>query len=275
MIDPFKKASRGYDHILVAVDKFTSWMEVKPIKDLIAAKAVEFIAETVHRFGVPNRIITNLGTNFTRREFQNYYDDSLIKVAHTSIVHPRANGQVKRSNGAVLEALKKRIFNWLKKYATCWLRELRAVIWGLWAQPSRATGQTPFVLVFGFEAVFQTDLMFNAPRVYVYDENKAEEARIEGIDNIEEGRLAATIEAARYAQALRQYHDKNVQERAFCVADLVLQMIQNKMEMHKLSDPWEGPFIVKKLNKMGAYKIMREDSSDVTNSWNIEHLRRF
>jgi hypothetical protein len=84
MIDPFKKASRGYDHILVAVDKFTSWMEVKPIKDLIAAKAVEFIAETVHRFGVPKRIITKLGTNFTRREFQNYYDDSLIEVAHTS-----------------------------------------------------------------------------------------------------------------------------------------------------------------------------------------------
>ena len=69
MIGPFKKASGGYDHILVAVDKFTKWIEVKPIKALTAAKAAEFIGEIVHRFGVPNRIITDLGTNFTGREF--------------------------------------------------------------------------------------------------------------------------------------------------------------------------------------------------------------
>ena len=120
-----------------------------------------------------------------------------------------------------------------------------------------------------------TDLIFNAPRVEVYDENEAEKARIEDIDSIEEGRLAATIQAARYAQALRRYHDKNVQNRAFCVGDLVLRRIQSKKDMHKLAAPWEGPFIVKEITRPGAYRLMREDGSDVPNTWNIEHLRRF
>jgi ribonuclease HI len=40
MIGPFKKAQGGYTQILVAIDKFTKWIEYKPIASFIAAKAV-------------------------------------------------------------------------------------------------------------------------------------------------------------------------------------------------------------------------------------------
>jgi hypothetical protein len=43
MIGPFKKAQGGYTHVLVAIDKFTKWIEYKPIASLTLAKAVEFI----------------------------------------------------------------------------------------------------------------------------------------------------------------------------------------------------------------------------------------
>jgi hypothetical protein len=43
MIESFKKAQEGYTHILVAIDKFTKWIEYKPIASLTSAKAVEFI----------------------------------------------------------------------------------------------------------------------------------------------------------------------------------------------------------------------------------------
>ena len=39
MIGPFKKAPGGYDHVLVAADKFTKWIEYKPINQLTAKKA--------------------------------------------------------------------------------------------------------------------------------------------------------------------------------------------------------------------------------------------
>jgi hypothetical protein len=65
MIGPFKKAQGGYTHVLVAIDKFTKWIEYKPIASLTSTKAVEFIQDIIFRFGIPNSIITDLGSNFT------------------------------------------------------------------------------------------------------------------------------------------------------------------------------------------------------------------
>ena len=67
-----KMAIDGYSHIFVAIDKFTKWIEVKPVTATTAAKAAEFIEEISHRFGVPNQIITDLGTSFTGSEFWGY-----------------------------------------------------------------------------------------------------------------------------------------------------------------------------------------------------------
>jgi hypothetical protein len=69
MIGPFKKAQWGYTHILVVIDKFTKWIEYKLIASLTSTKAVEFIQEIMFRFGIPNSIITNLGSNFTSSQF--------------------------------------------------------------------------------------------------------------------------------------------------------------------------------------------------------------
>jgi hypothetical protein len=46
--------------VLVAIDKFTKWIEYKPIASLTSAKAVEFIQDIIFRFGIPNSIITDL-----------------------------------------------------------------------------------------------------------------------------------------------------------------------------------------------------------------------
>ena len=53
----------------MAIDKITKWIEVKPVTTTTAAKAAEFIEEISHHFGVPDRIITDLGTSFTGFEF--------------------------------------------------------------------------------------------------------------------------------------------------------------------------------------------------------------
>ena len=53
MVGPMKTASSGMTHLLVAVDKFTKWIEAKPNKKLDGPTAVKFIKEIIHRFGVP------------------------------------------------------------------------------------------------------------------------------------------------------------------------------------------------------------------------------
>jgi hypothetical protein len=49
-----KKAPGGFTHLLIVVDKFTKWIEAKPIAKLKSSKAVAFFRDMVYRFGVPN-----------------------------------------------------------------------------------------------------------------------------------------------------------------------------------------------------------------------------
>ena len=89
---PLKTVVGGFNHIFVAIDKFMKWIEVKLVTATTAAKAVEFINEMSHRFGVSNRIITDLGTSFTGSEFWDYCQESCIDVYYASVAHPRCNG---------------------------------------------------------------------------------------------------------------------------------------------------------------------------------------
>jgi hypothetical protein len=69
MIGPFTTAPGGFTHILVAIDKFTKWIEYKPITKLTPDRVVAFISDILHRFGFPNTIIMDLGSNFTANQF--------------------------------------------------------------------------------------------------------------------------------------------------------------------------------------------------------------
>jgi hypothetical protein len=66
---PFKTALSGYKHILVAVDKFTKWIEVRAVATVTSKEVAKFIEDITHRFGVPNRIVTDLGKAFTGSDF--------------------------------------------------------------------------------------------------------------------------------------------------------------------------------------------------------------
>jgi IS30 family transposase len=136
VVGPFHTAPGGYKHILVAIDKFTKWIVVRPIAKVMSEEAVKFIGDIKHRFGVPNRIITDLGKAFTGSVFWDFCQDNLIDVYYSSVAHPRCNGQVERANGMVLQALKDSIYDDASNYATRWLAELPHVIWGLRTQVS-------------------------------------------------------------------------------------------------------------------------------------------
>jgi transposase InsO family protein len=197
MIGPFNKAQGGYTHVLVAIDKFTKWIEFKPIASLTSAKAVEFVQDIIFRFGIPNNIITDLGSNFTSLEFFDFYEQKGIQIKYASVAHPRANGQVERANGMILEALRKKVFDKNEKFAGKWIRELPYVVWSLRTQPSRALhGNIPFFMVYGSEAVLPTDLKFGAPRLVFESIAEAEATRLEDIDVLEEERLNAVIQSA-------------------------------------------------------------------------------
>ena len=92
MVGPLKKALSGFTHLLIAVDKFTKWIEAKPITNIRSEEAVKFFLDIIYRFGVPNCIITDHGTNFTRKKFLDFCDGYGIRIDWAVVEHPRTNG---------------------------------------------------------------------------------------------------------------------------------------------------------------------------------------
>ena len=60
MVGPFKRSKDKKTHLLVAVDKFTKWVEVEPVSKCDATTAVQFIKKVIFRFGFPHSIITDM-----------------------------------------------------------------------------------------------------------------------------------------------------------------------------------------------------------------------
>jgi transposase InsO family protein len=269
------KGAWGYTHLLVAIDKFSKWVEVRPITNLRAEQAVKFFTDIHYRFGVLNSISTDNRSQFTGRKFLEFCDKFHIRVDWAAVAHPKTNGQVERANDMILQGLKPRIFDRLNKSDRKWLQELPTVVWSLITTPRRATGFTLFFLVYGAEAVLPTDLEYGSPRVRGYDEGANQRAREDSQDQLDEARIVALMHSARYQQALRRYQARKIRRRDFNEGDLVLRLRQDNRGRHKLSPPWEGPYVVVKVLKPVTYKLANEDGEELTNAWNIQQLCRF
>ena len=98
----------GHTHLLVAVDKFTKWIEAVPIRSQAAKTATNFLKLIINRFGVPHSIITDNGSNFIAAETQKLCLEKGITLSFASVAHPQTNGQVERANSLIMGGVKKR-----------------------------------------------------------------------------------------------------------------------------------------------------------------------
>ena len=116
-----------------------------------------------------------------------------------------------------------------------------------------------------------------------YVEVDNEKARQDALDLLDEQRDVAAARSAIYQQDLRRYHSRRVKSRAFQEGDLVLRLIQDQTNAHKLSPPWYGPFVVSKNLNNGSYYLIdvreHKDSGkseqETRRPWNITHPRPY
>jgi hypothetical protein len=118
-------------------------------------------------------------------------------------------------------------------------------------------------------------LEYGPPRVKGYNENAKQRAREDSLDQLDEARTMALMHSARYQQELMRYQSQKIRRRDFDKGDLVLRLRQDNRGCHKLSPPWEGPYVVVKVLKPGTNKLANEDGEELTNAWNIQQQHRF
>ncbi|KAI3696981.1 hypothetical protein L6452_29656 [Arctium lappa] len=259
--------------LLVLTDYFSKWVEAAAFSQVRDKEVVSFIqTNIICRFGVPSEITCDNGTQFISDRTRRFCEERNIKLVTSTPRYPQSNGLAESSNKTIVNSLKKR----LKAAKGKWVEELPSVLWANRTTPRTSTGQTPFSLVYGCEAVLPIEVQLPTSRHTSVEHNLVDLSY--DLDALEELREAAYIRMASQKQAVERHFNKEIQIKVFQEGDYVLRRVfQNTQELNagKLSIKWEGPYQISGVVGKGAYKIQTLDGRDIPRSWNAVHLKRY
>jgi hypothetical protein len=142
----------------------------------------------------------------------------------------------------------------------------------------RSTGETPFALAYGVEAVIPLEVGLPTTRTTKYDAEENESNLRKDLNLLEERRDMATIKLASYQQQMKRGYDKNIRPRNFQVGDLVLRKVMTNTKNPnngKLGPNWEGPYRVTSFARVEAYRLEDMDGKPVLRPWNICNLKKY
>ena len=166
LIGPLPTAPGQAKHAVVAIDYFTRWVEAKALTQITEANTTSFVKEyVVCRFGTSMAIITDLGKQFDNTNFRTFCEGRKIDLRFASVAHPQTNGLVEATNKTIKKLLKKK----LQQRKGLWVEELPNVLWAYRITKRTATGETPYSLAFGTEAISPIEHMLISFRVQQFE----------------------------------------------------------------------------------------------------------
>ena len=155
IVGPLPTAPAQKKFLLVATDYFSKWVEAEPYASIKDKDVTKFIWKNIIcRFGIPQTIIADNGPQFDSIAFRNFCSELNIRNSYSTPRYPQSNGQAEATNKTLINALKKM----LEQAKGKWVEELLGVLWAYRTTPGRPTGNTPFALAYGMDAIIPTEI---------------------------------------------------------------------------------------------------------------------
>ncbi|CAB3256531.1 unnamed protein product [Arctia plantaginis] len=145
-LGPFIRSKRGNMYLVVVIDSFTKFINIRPVKDTKTTTAIKAFKEHFSYFGVPSRLITDRGSCFPSAKFKNFIDQLKVKHILNAVATPRANGQVERFNRTIIDALSTKCHG---GNDNIWDDYIGDVQLGINTTCNKTTGKSPSDLLFG------------------------------------------------------------------------------------------------------------------------------
>jgi hypothetical protein len=262
-------------YLLVATDYHTKWIEAVPLSQVTAKQVVRFLwIHIVTRFGIPHMIVSDNGTNFTSQEVTNFCAKYKIKHFFSTPYYPQGNGQAEVSNRTLMNSLTRS----LDRAKGKWVEKLPGVLWAYRTTKRVPTGETPFSLAYGAEAVIPAEVY--VPTLCTEDPDLEQNSELLHLaqDLSEERWELATVRIAAYQQQIWAAHLKKTKPRQFNVGDLVLRHVTPRTKepaAGKFAPPWEAIYTIVGIGGKSSYTLANENGEVRTKQWTISHLQRF
>ena len=275
IIGHFPKVAGNKRYLLVDTDYFTKWVEAEPLVNIRDVDAKKFFWKNIiTRFGVLHILISDNGLQFDSKAFRRYYCDLGITNMYSIPAYHQGNGQAEAVNKVIVNGLKKRLDDAKER----WVEELPHVLWTYWTTPHRSTGETPFSMTYGAEAIIPLETSFPTLRSNSFSPSNNNELLLKNLDLIEERREKAVIQLAYYQQKLKQGYNANVKLKPLAPGDLGLRKVLGTARnpaWGKLRPNWEASYHITSIAGIGAYYLEDLDEKAVLHPWNVNNLRMY
>ncbi|XP_070008642.1 uncharacterized protein [Nicotiana sylvestris] len=208
--------------ILVAIDYFTKWVEAVTFKAITKKAVVDFVhSNIICRFGIPKTIITDNAANLNSHLMREVCEQFKIMHRHFTPYWPKANGVIEAANKNIKKILKKII-----QSSRQWYKKLPFALLGYRITVRTSIRATPYLLVYGTQAVILAEVKIPSLRIIVEAEIEDDElvkTWLEQLTIIDENRAAVVCHEYLYQQRMARAYNKNMRPRNFEVGQLVLR----------------------------------------------------
>lgn len=236
------------EHLLVIIDYYSRYKEVKIMRSITADATIEQLDEVFIRLGYPHTITLDNGRQFVSSKFKEYCEMNNIHLNHTAPYWPQANGLVERQNRTLLKRLR---IGYAQKGE--WKSELKAYMMMYNTTPHPITDKTPTELMYG-ETIRSKIPQFKEIERTVVRQETADRDKIlkeKGKDACDNKRKAT---------------ESNVK-----VGDLVLQ--KNMFKENKLSTTFnQQRFRV--VNRNGPVVVIQNEDTGEQYERNVAHIKK-
>lgn len=270
IVGPLPRSSNGYSYILSICDCFSKFVMLFPLRKATANAIMKIVEEQIILvFGAPNQIITDNGTVFRSRIFQDKMAEYHIKIAYTANYHPQAN-PVERIHRVV----KTMLSSYVGKNHKTWDKFLAKVGWAIRSAKHEVTGFTPNFIMFGREINVCGDLQDTVGDQINFVRDQNEQRKATGLESVFQDvtkRLKTAYEKNRVLYNLRHRQDsftvgQRVWKRNYVLSDA------SKNFTSKLAPKYSGPFLISKIVSPWTYQLKNESDRD-QGIWHAKDLK--
>ncbi|XP_038062382.1 uncharacterized protein LOC119732846 [Patiria miniata] len=255
---------QGNRYILTLVDYATRYPETLPLKKIETERVAEALLQMFSRIGVPEEILSDMGTQFTSDLMKEVGRLLMVKQLTTTPYHPMCNGLVERFNGT----LKKMLRRMCSERPRDWDKYLPALLFAYREVPQESTGFSPFELIYGRTLRGPMAILRDLWTTEHVEDEEVKSTYQYVVDLRERMEATCTMaqeELSKTSKRYRKYYDVRSRDRKFAGDDEVLILLptyQNKLLMQ-----WKGPFkITKKIAKHDyRVKVGNKDKTYHTN----------
>ena len=240
LVGPLPKSKGGFKYLFTYIDNASRWPEAEPLRSITAKSVIKAFEKICWRNGFPRTVISDNGTQFCSSDFKKFCKQHNIQAIKTSPYRPQSNGLVERMHATLSSMINK-----LSKTKQGFWHEITTLaLYFIRMTPSSATGFSPYMIVHGWEPASPLEIVKEGllhESLEDVDITTWVRENMERVETIADGIVEKQTEVTKNRKKER---DKYSKEREFTEGTQVLYRTPGMNS--KLTDAWEGPYIVDK-----------------------------